>query len=128
MWPNSRPSISKVTELIYHAAAEADWERRTETDYEPDGYRAEGFVHCSSADQLPGVLERFYRGRTDLRVLTIDPAAVTHRVVWEDLYDAGEEFPHIYGPVELTAVRSVISLPCRADGGFVWAPPGMDGA
>jgi len=116
--------MASTSESIYHAAAAADWAGRTETEYEPAAYADEGFVHCSSADQLPRVLEARFRGRQDLHVLTIDPSAVTHRLVWEDLYDGGEDFPHIYGPVELAAVTAVQPLPCDEDGGFSWSASG----
>lgn len=115
--------MTASSEPIYHAAIEADWARRTTDEYQPAGYPDEGFVHCSSADQLPRVLEARFRGRTDLHVLTIDPTAVKHRIIWEDLYDSGEDFPHIYGPVELAAVTSVDPLSCDADDGFSWSAP-----
>ncbi len=110
-------------DIIYHAAVKADWDARTETDYEPAGYAEEGFVHLSSAEQLIGTLHKHYPGRDDLVLLSVDPARVTARLVWEDLYRSGIAFPHIYGPIELSAVVSSTPLACDENGRFDrWAP------
>lgn len=90
--------------MLYHVATVEDWEARSATDYRPAGLAGDGFVHCSSADQLPGVLDRYYRGRDDLVLLTIDPGGLTADVVWEDTTGRGERFPHVYGPLALAAV------------------------
>ncbi len=91
---------------ILHLAADADWAARTATHYAPAAFAAEGFVHCSTAEQLPGVVERYYRGRTDVRLLTIDPARLDAPLLWEDTTGRGEDFPHVYGPIALAAVMA----------------------
>ncbi|MEM9566011.1 MAG: DUF952 domain-containing protein, partial [Actinomycetota bacterium] len=90
--------------MIYHVATEEDWATRTDADYRPAGLAVEGFVHCSVAGQLAGVLDRYYRDRSDLLLLTIDPAGLTSDLIWEDTSGRGERFPHIYGPIDLAAV------------------------
>jgi uncharacterized protein (DUF952 family) len=64
----------------------------------------EGFVHCSFADQLAATAARFFGDLDEIVVLRIDPALVTSPVVPEDLYDAGQDFPHVYGPINTDAV------------------------
>lgn len=73
----------------------------------------EGFIHCSTAAQWPGVVERFYGDVAEPLLLHIDPALLTAPVVFEQLGDAPEPFPHVYGPVNLTAVTRVEQLPRR---------------
>ena len=65
-----------------------------------------GFVHLSTADQRPGVLERFFAGHEgSLVLLTIDPRRLTAPLRWEGAPStAGEPFPHLYGPLDLDAV------------------------
>jgi len=53
-----------------------------------------------------------------LVLLVIDPARLTANVVYEDLYNAGQDFPHIYGPLNLDAVIKVVAFPPEADGTF----------
>ncbi|MFD0684031.1 DUF952 domain-containing protein [Actinomadura fibrosa] len=72
----------------------------------------EGFIHCSSdMDQVDGVLTRFYSDvdRADLVLLVIDAASIGSPVRYEP---AGDElFPHVYGPIPVSAVIEVRSLP-----------------
>jgi uncharacterized protein (DUF952 family) len=35
---------------------------------------------------------------------------VKPEIRYEDLYDAGQEFPHIYGPLNLDAVVDVLAV------------------
>lgn len=69
--------------------------------------QAEGFIHCSTADQVQGVLERYYAGRKELLKLTIDPARLSSPLKFELAPSVNEEFPHVYGPINPEAVISV---------------------
>lgn len=89
---------------IHHLASLEDWERRTSEHYEPAGLASEGFVHLCTQAQLAGVVERYYRGRDDLMLLTVDATRFGDELVWEDLTGSGEQFPHVYGPLALSAV------------------------
>ena len=102
--------------MLFHIATIDDWEARSEIAYRPAGLADEGFVHCSVRRQLPGVAERYYRGRDDLLLLSLDPAGLTTDVVWEDTSGRGQRFPHVYGPIALTAVVGVEPLTVADDG------------
>lgn len=67
----------------------------------------EGFIHLSTADQVPGVVDRFYRGLPNLVLLHIDELLLTERLVFEQVSDAPEPFPHLYGPLNTDAVVHV---------------------
>ncbi|MGB7860393.1 MAG: DUF952 domain-containing protein [Acidimicrobiia bacterium] len=95
---------------LFHIAEPSDWDQRTDS-YAPAAFETEGFIHCSTADQLEAVAASFYAGRDDVILLTVDPKALVSGVVYEDLYEIGEEFPHIYGPIPLSAI--VESRPYR---------------
>lgn len=95
-----------MTEPIFHLAHPADWARSTDA-YRPPSVEEEGFVHCSTAEQLREVARATYRGQNDLILLTIDPAALDDEsLVYEDLYELGQEFPHVYGPLPTSAVTT----------------------
>lgn len=104
---------------IYHIATEADWGLRAET-YAPEGWRDEGFIHCSTDEQLVRVANRFFAGRCDLVLLTIDPSQLSALVVWEDGEGSGEDFPHIYGAVETAAIAAAEPFQCGPEGTFDW--------
>jgi len=107
--------------MIYHLARVEDWDAALDAGE----YRVStlgrtldevGFIHASTAEQLPGVAERFYRDEPgDLVVLEIDESALDVR--WEDI-GGGELYPHIYGPIRSADVRSVTPAYFEDDGGF----------
>lgn len=72
----------------------------------------EGFIHCSSdLDQVRGVLSHFYSDvdPADLVLLVIDVTRLDAPVRHEPV--DGDVFPHIYGPIPLSAVIDVRSVP-----------------
>ena len=102
--------------MIYHWCPEADWQAAGD-DYVPAGFAADGFAHCSFLDQIAATATALYRGTKDLVLLCIDEAGLP--VLVEDCYDAGEAFPHVYGPIPRSSVRAVVPFPCEPDGTFV---------
>lgn len=71
----------------------------------------EGFVHACFADQVRGVAERHYRGVTGpLVLLAVDEARLTDPVRVEN------GFPHVYGPIPLSAVVAQAPVATGPDG------------
>ncbi|MFM9036993.1 MAG: DUF952 domain-containing protein [Actinomycetota bacterium] len=103
--------------MILHLAIRSDWERaKTEGRY-PWSTRGitvedEGYTHCSFEHQWRGVRERFYADLADdeLVLLEIDETRLSSKVVVERLGDAPDEFPHIYGTIDIDAVSAERSL------------------
>jgi uncharacterized protein (DUF952 family) len=95
-------------DLIFHITSrhEADEASRSGT-YVPRDFEREGFVHCSYGHQLAAVADRLFRGRTDLVVLQIDPSRLAAPVILENLEGGTESFPHVYGPIPMTAVVEI---------------------
>ncbi len=92
---------------VFHIAENEAWASRTDT-YAPAPFVEEGFIHCSTAAQLDRVANDFYAGGDDLTLLTIAAERVGSMLVYEDLYEANELFPHIYGPLPLDAVVQAV--------------------
>jgi len=70
----------------------------------------EGFIHCSTRAQLPTVaafLYGSYDGPDDLVVLVVDPQRLDVPLHYEAVKPGGEEFPHVYGPLPVSAVVDV---------------------
>ena len=94
---------------IFHITEPADWEQAQREGAIASSTRgvtlaAEGFVHCSYADQLAATAARIFGDLDEVVVLRINPDLVTSPVVAEDLYGSGIDFPHVYGPIDLAAV------------------------
>jgi len=97
------------TQTIYHIAERDSWSR-AEDEYLPQSLERDGFIHASAWHQLPGVTESLFAGRRDVVVLEIDSELLQSDVVWEDLYDCGEQFPHVYGSIPVAAVTSTMAV------------------
>ncbi|HUV19376.1 MAG TPA: DUF952 domain-containing protein [Ilumatobacteraceae bacterium] len=66
----------------------------------------EGFIHCSTRNQLEDTANRFYADLDQLVVLTIDQRLVPSPIVFEPpAPDLDVLFPHIYGPLPIAAVN-----------------------
>ena len=99
----------------------SDWQQRAAL-YSPHGWRDEGFIHCCTAEQLVRTANKHFPGRRDLVLLTIDTDLLTSLVVWEDTSGAGEDFPHIYGAVNVSAVVAADPFASGDDGTFdLWS-------
>ncbi|WP_374689003.1 DUF952 domain-containing protein [Promineifilum sp.] len=105
--------------MILHIAYRHDWEAALLTgDYRANTLTSEGFIHCSTPEQVLGPANALYAGQTDLVLLVIDPPRLTADLVYEDCYEAGQAFPHIYGPLNLEAVEEVIPFAAGVSGIF----------
>ncbi len=93
--------------LIYHIVLPDVWEDvRHNTFYETESLESEGFIHGSYADQLEGVIERYYAEAGKIIILSIDTGKLTSTLVSE-ASTGGEPYPHIYGPINNDAIVGV---------------------
>ena len=107
--------------MIYHITNRSQWEaaQRSGT-YRAPSLRDEGFIHCSTVEQIPLVANSVFRGECDLLILCIDEAKLAARTAWEaplhpastSMPDATERmlFPHVYGLIDLLAVRETVAI------------------
>ena len=97
--------------MIYHVVTEANWQKAMlQGFYEAESLALEGFIHTSKAEQVAGVLNRYYKGQTNLLLLHIDEAKLTAPLKYELAPSVNEEFPHIFGRLNLDAVIKVENL------------------
>ena len=99
------------SEFIYHVTTLKEWEAaKIKNEYTPVNFEQDGFIHCSIEKQIPGVLDRFYKGQTGLVKLKIEKEKVQRPVLFELALDLDELFPHIYGALNLDSVVEVITI------------------
>ena len=90
---------------IYHITTVAAWEKaQVDGAYTADSLATEGFIHCSTKDQVAGVLDRYYKGQSNLVKLTIDKSKVNSPLIFELAGSINEVFPHIHGPIDLESI------------------------
>ena len=109
-----------MSRLIYHITTRLAWAAAQETGaYRADSLASQGFIHCSTSDQVVRVANAFYRGQSGLVLLEIDSSVLKPDVRWEPGTDKADElFPHIYGVIDVDAVLRVLDFPAEAQGTF----------
>lgn len=98
--------------LIYHIITAAEWAAAQAVgSYTAPSLASEGFIHCSKDErQTTGVLQRYFSGKTDLLKLIIDTDNLESELHYELAPAVGEDFPHIYGPLNTDAVIGVETI------------------
>ncbi len=97
--------------IIYHVTGKEQWEQALKQGFYTDpSLEKENFIHCSDEGQVAGVLQRYFSGRTDLVKLVINTEALTSPLKYELAPSINQEFPHVYGPINLDAVIEVVNL------------------
>jgi uncharacterized protein (DUF952 family) len=103
---------------IFHLVTPARWEKALiEGYYRPESLKTEGFIHCSTWDQLLESAERHYKNEDSMVVIFIIEKHVKKTLVWEKSRN-GEDFPHIYGEFPFEAVDTTRLLVRNAQGKF----------
>ena len=72
--------------------------------------RADGFIHFSTAAQLTETLRRYYVGADDLLLIALDERALGDASKWERAPSRGEDFPHLYAMLPLSAVTWTLPI------------------
>ena len=97
--------------MIYHVVTEANWQKALQQNfYEAESLATEGFIHTSKSEQVAGVLERYYKNQSNLFLLHIDETKLIAPLKYELAPSVNEEFPHIFGRLNLDAIIKVEKL------------------
>ena len=109
-----------MDDMIYTLVRAADW-REAEALSEYRGSaddRRDGFLHFSTAAQLRSSAAKHRAGEADLLLVEVEAAALGPALRWESAAGGKRPglFPHLYGVLPLSAVRSAAALPLGADG------------
>ena len=91
---------------IYHIVLPDVWARFDTDLYRASSLETEGFIHCSFADQLERVIQRYYKDADEIVVLEIETEGLMSRVL-NEASTGSEIYPHIYGPINRDAIVEV---------------------
>jgi uncharacterized protein (DUF952 family) len=110
--------------IIFHITKREAWESaKASGTYRTEMFPIEGFIHCSTREQVITVADVRFRGQTGLVLLSIDTDKVTPEIRYENLEGGQQLFPHIYGELNVDAVVHVTRFEPRADGCFTLPEP-----
>jgi uncharacterized protein (DUF952 family) len=122
--------------IIFHITSHKDWlAAQIGGEYRAASLATQGFIHCSTAEQVVPVANTIFWGQSGLILLCIDVEKLVSPVVFEPPVNpqTGQPepgslalFPHVYGPINTNAVLRVLDFPPQADGSFM-LPDGARG-
>ena len=109
---------SKQAGITNHLAIQSEWDAQKHGEsYKPGAFEADGFIHCTNGlDLLTQVANMFYKDSPDARtILVLDSNKIESEVRYDD---ENEQFPHIYGPLNPSAVVAELDVERADDGTF----------
>ena len=107
--------------FIYHLVSPKDWQKALNRKaYAPPSLQEEGFIHCSSKEQLLESAQRYFGEETELVVLRIPEKRVATFLKWESSFQ-GQAFPHLYGKLQFHQIETTDMLYRNQSGDWLWA-------
>lgn len=102
--------------LVYKICSRAAWDAAEQAGVYRGSAddRRDGFIHLSTASQVPGTAAKYFRGQKDLVLVAVDASTVSANLRYEPSR-GGESFPHLYADLAVAAVRWVQNLPWDGD-------------
>ncbi|HPG89891.1 MAG TPA: DUF952 domain-containing protein [Hyphomicrobium sp.] len=113
----TRSSISDRTADVFKIVPAAHWRGALAAgafDGSADDIR-DGYIHLSTAEQVPGTLAKYFRDQPDLLIVGFASADFGQALKWEPSR-GGALFPHIYGSIPVALALWQRTLPLGADG------------
>ena len=104
--------------VILHITKREQWNQAESAGvYHGDALGSEGFIHCSTLQQVIEVANALFCAQEGLMLLCIAPDRVEAEIRYEST-ESEERFPHIYGPLNTDAVIKVLEFEPDEDGKF----------
>ena len=101
--------------VIYHITRKTDWEMALAAgSYAADSLATEGFIHCSTAQQVIATANRLFKGRRDLMLLSIDTDRVNAEIRHENL-EGGASLQEVFAE-QVRLTRESVQLAEEAIG------------
>jgi uncharacterized protein (DUF952 family) len=81
-----------------------------------DSLQSEGFIHASPKSQLNRLANKYYQNKIQPLILVVEKKLISEKVRWEPA--TGGLYPHIYGPLNTSAITKVEEISLAEDGNF----------
>ncbi len=98
---------------FFHIATPQEWERSVSAGWhKAASLETEGFIHGSFVHQVERSANKHFAHAGDLVLVELESTRLEADLVIEDSYRAGQCFPHVYGPINLTASTGTSVMGC----------------
>lgn len=110
-----------VTSVVYKIVPEALWQQARQSGVFNGAAidLTDGFIHFSTASQARETAARHFAGKDGLLLVAVDAEVLGEKLVFEPSR-GGDLFPHLYTPLQLSAVLWEKPLPIGPDGAHVF--------
>lgn len=111
------PEPSQNATIVFKIADAQSWALASERGIfsgSSDDAR-DGYIHLSTARQVPGTLAKHFRNQSNLLLIAVDASTLGEWLKWEPSRD-NELFPHLYKPLPTTNILWVKPLTLGNDG------------
>ena len=106
-------------DLLFHITTNNDWkEFNNGGSYEPESFESEGFIHCSTGEQVEATANKIFGDKDEILLLVIDATTLHDDIKYEKDEDTGKKFPHLYSPLNTNAIIDKITIKAEDDGKF----------
>jgi len=106
---------------IFHITKLETWNKaKAQGAYDFCTLTKDGFIHASTKEQYLNTAQRLFRDLNEsLVLLEINEDLLDAKVIYENLEGGQELFPHIYGPIQLSAITNIHNLEKNQAGDFI---------
>lgn len=110
------PQTANAAMLIYKILRAPEWQLMQSQGWTQGAPvdLADGYIHFSTAEQLPGTLSRHFAAETGLMLLGCEADTLTGDLRWEPSRN-GALFPHLYRALRMADICWSRALPEGSD-------------
>jgi uncharacterized protein (DUF952 family) len=113
-----------MDKFIYHIATEKDLFNALKVGYyTADSLTSEGFLHCSTREELLNTANRIFKNKQDLYLLELNSVNIEAKTIYENTSGGTILYPHIYGKLNLNAIHKSYHFGQDEAGNFVFPKP-----
>ncbi len=113
-----------MNKYIYHIALEKDLIKAMKIGYyQADSLISEGFLHCSTLEELINTANRIFKNQRNLFLLELESTQIEAKTIYENTSGGSILYPHIYGNLNLPAIHQSYRFEPDETGKFVFPKP-----
>jgi uncharacterized protein (DUF952 family) len=105
--------------MIYHFITQSNLSKYlSDSEFRLPSLESEGFIHCSTLDQVIAVANFLEPYSEEMQILEIDESKLRPEVKYEDAMNNGVLYPHVYGPINRDAIVAEFHLDWDGEDGY----------
>ena len=103
--------------LVYRVCSKDEWDHANLNKFYAGSEidNEDGFIHLSTKEQLSETLEKHFRGKKNLLIISFSTKKIQDNLKWE-VSRNGVLFPHYYGNLETKFAEKIYNLHLNAHG------------